>query len=620
MNIREIDAPSWARNKAWTNDLAAQGQGRFVSMHRRANKALQYVEVSFGTARRQNRTLLFCIVQDNSERRHFELLTAFRLRLLELAESVSTEKLLNVTLNEAERLTGSTIGFFNFISEDQAVLRHACSNTAKADNCGLARHPIAIDFSLSEDVIREKRAIIHNDHATLKHCNCTTVCHLTCSRELIVPIIRKGRVMATLEIGNKPVDYDENDVRLVTAIAGVAWDIISRKYAEESEMKMQEAMQYTQKMELIGQLAGGIAHDINNVLTAVLGHADMVIEEMNSDNPFAENLQNIRDSTICAANLIHQLLAFARKQTRLPKILELDMVLCKELPMLHELVGNQFRFKCRPGAHGARILMDPSQLDQIVTNLCANARDAIGEEGSVTIETSTVRVQQSECYTGHACQTPGDFAVIAVTDTGSGIDPNVLPHIFEPFFSTKEVGKGSGLGLSTVYGIVKQNKGYLDCQSDPGRGTRFTLYLPLFDETAGRGGQALPDGMTGLVGRKTVLLISNDPSIIQLIGRVLEKNGFGLISAPTPHEGLKLATRSEAPVDLLMTDVVMPEMNGRELAARLHLRYPEMKTLFMSAYTVEHGMQKNSPKTGTRFIRKPFKVRELTDTVRAMLG
>ncbi len=616
MNIREIDASL----PACSEEMTVLQQGCAASLHYRADGALREVEMCCGAAPLHGKTAFLCIVQDHSERQHFATLTEFRLRLLEMADISSTEELLTFTLDEAERLTGSRLGFFNLVTNEQTLLRYACSSNSKTDNCGHARHPSVIDFGVSADVIREKQAVIHNDHAVLKHCNCKFAPHHRAKRELIVPIIRNGKVMATLEIGNKPVDYDQNDIRLVSMVTGVAWDIIAKKFAEESERKMQEAMQHTQKMELIGRLAGGIAHDINNVLTAILGHAEIVIDDMREGDPYTENLVNIRDSTLRAANLIQHLLAFARKQTIQPEVLILDAALNSEMPMLKELTGDEVQFKWRPGACEARIFFDPSQLDQIMTNLCANARDAITGQGSVTIETSTIEVDSSDCFGGHPCQTPGSFVIISVTDTGEGIDTSVLPHIFEPFYTTKEVGKGTGLGLSTVYGIVRQNKGFLECESAPGQGSRFTIYLPLYDaverESCGRPGElaSIHDR------RKSILLVDDNPAIVQVIKSLLEKSGYEVLSATTPNEAIEIAMEPGRLIDLLLTDMVMPEINGKELSEKLLAISPDLKTLFMSGYTFDMTALDGTAEHETRFIRKPFRISELTNAIRAILA
>lgn len=620
MNLLDIDA-KFSENTSTGHSLLSIGEStRLISSHRKADGALHEVALFTGQTWLDGGLVFLVVVEDISERKHFETLTEFRHRLLEMSDNNSTEELLSFTLDEAERLTGSSLGFFNFISDDgSSILRHACSSSAKSDNCGAATHPKTIDFELCSDVISEKRAVIHNDHAFLRHCNSKFVTHQQSVRELIVPIIRNRKVMATLEIGNKPIDYTQEDIRLVNMLTGVAWDIIARKYAEESEQKMQEAIQYTQKMELIGQLAGGIAHDINNVLMAILGHAEMVIDELEEKSPFAGDLKTIRDSTVRAANLVQQLLAFARKQTIQPTIVLLDETIGKQLPMLREIVGVQIHLVWLPGSSPARVLIDPSQLDQIFTNLCANARDAINGMGTVTIRTSTLRVEQAECYAGHPCLTPGDFVTFSVTDTGCGIDKGTLPHIFEPFFTTKEVGKGTGLGLSTVYGIVRQNMGYLECNSIPGSGTCFCIFLPRYVKELDQPAAATKEHSVIAESRKTILLVDDDPAIVNLIKSVLEKNGYGVLTATTPHDAICIVSESNDTIDLLLTDVVMPEINGKELSVKLLSLIPHLKTLFMSAYTLEaiglHGIAESE----LNFIRKPFKLSILTKVIQNIL-
>ncbi|HWR00822.1 MAG TPA: GAF domain-containing protein [Chlorobaculum sp.] len=477
--MQQIEVHPSSKTTADQETFKTPVQNRYSANHRRADGSVCDVEIFSSTIDLQGKSFFHSIIQDISERKRFEALTEFRIRLIEMAERSSTEALLTFTLDEAERLTGSSIGFFNFVSNDQShILRHACSTCSKQDNCGNAIHPTVIKSGVCEDVVNNQRAVIHNNYSTLRHCNIELVDHKEVGRELIVPIIRNGSVMATLEIGNKTVDYDDNDIKLLSILAGVAWDIIAKKYAEESEQKMQAVVQYTQKMELIGQLAGGVAHDINNVLTSILGHAELVLDDINHAGPHNESLQSIRNSAIRAANLIDQLLAFARKQTIQPKILELDAAIGELYPVLQKLVGKDAVFKWHPGSKQSKVLIDPTQLDQIITNLCVNASDAIIASGTITIDTAIVKVERSDCYAGHTCQTPGDFVRISVVDTGSGIDESVLPHIFEPFFTTKEFGKGTGMGLSTVYGIVKQNNGYIDCLSLAGKGTSFNIFLP----------------------------------------------------------------------------------------------------------------------------------------------
>ena len=496
--MQEIAVPPATMTTADPTAVKAAEKNRYSARHKRADGSTRDVEVFSSMMEIQGNAIYHLIIQDISERKQFDALTEFRIRLIEMAETSSTEDLLTFTLDEAERLTGSSVGFFNFISDDQTlVLRNACSSCSKTDNCGHAIHPTVIKSGICKDVLINQKSVIHNDYSTLRHCNIELVDHKEAGRELIVPIIRNGRIMATLEIGNKPFDYDEDDKRLATILAGVAWDIIAKKYAEESEKKMQEVVQYTQKMELIGQLAGGVAHDINNVLTSILGHAELVLDDINQAGPHNYSLQNIRSSAIRAANLIDQLLAFARKQTIQPKILELDTAIGDLYPVLRKLAGEHASFEWHPDSNHAKVLIDPTQLDQIITNLFINASEAVIASGTITIDTAIDKVERSDCYAGHTCQTPGEYVRISVVDTGTGIDKSILPHIFEPFFTTKEFGKGTGMGLSTVYGIVKQNNGYIDCWSIAGKGSGFIIFLPRVKDEADPAGELLTDN-TGL--------------------------------------------------------------------------------------------------------------------------
>ncbi|NTU59066.1 MAG: GAF domain-containing protein [Chlorobiaceae bacterium] len=615
-NFGEIESPTSSGATTDAPRSGDAGQKIFSTYHRMADGSIRDVEIFSNTIDLQGKAVVYSIIHDMSERKHFEALTDFRLRLLEMAGSSSTEELLSFTLDEAERLTGSSIGFFNFVSDDQTtILRQACSSNSKLDKCGAALHPTKIKSRVCADVVRQKAAVFHNDYSTLRHCNIETVEHLEVGRELIVPLIRNGLVMATLEIGNKPTDYNAGDIKLVSILVGVAWDIISKKYAEESEQKMQEVIQHTQKMELIGQLAGGIAHDINNMLMAILGNAELVLDEMERADPFAESLENIRTASVRAADMIHQLLAFARKQATQPRILALDAALGELFPMLESLVDEQITFEFHPGSSQAELLIDPSQLDQIVTNLCVNARDAIIGAGSVFIETSVIRVEQVDCYTGHACHTPGDYVMISVIDTGTGIDPGVRPHIFEPFFTTKEIGKGSGMGLSTIYGIVKQNNGYVECRSVPGKGSNFSIYLPEFKGNAESAPPSHEEGSAGSDERGgVILLVEDDPAMLEIIRPTLAANGYRVLTATSPYEAIRLASLSSRTVDLLLTNVIMPKMNGNDLSSKLRSICPDIKTLFMTAYVTDDMFDDD-----THFIMKPFTLHKLSQTVQSIL-
>jgi PAS domain S-box-containing protein len=621
MNIEQITESSPETAKSNLEKARLSVQNEFVFRHRRADDSWRDVEVFSNTVVINGKEFLHAIIHDISERKHFEALTEFRLRLLEMAEFSSTEELLTFTLDEAERLTASSIGFFNFISDDQKlILRHACSSCAKKDNCGHATHPNVIKSGVCADVVRTQKAVIHNNYSTLRHCNYASVNHEEVGRELIVPFIRNGTVMATLEIGNKPIDYDEDDIRLVSILAGVAWDIITKKNAEESEQKMQKVIQHAQNMELVGQLAGGIAHDFNNKLGIILGYTEMALDDLGPSDRLRAEMEAIHDAATRSADLTSQLLAFARKQVMIQEVLDLNEGIDDMHSMLSRLVGERISLVWDPDKNPCLIMTDRSQIDQMLANLCLNARDSIANIGTISITTEVTRVDGAECDSVFPCAIPGNYVKLTVQDDGSGIDPKDLPHIFEPFFTTKAVGKGTGMGLSTVYGIVKQNNGYVDCQSVPGKGTSFYIYLPQFEKPVAPGQQG-PQGNTVIrETRETVLLVDDDLTILKLIKRFLEKNGYTVLSATMPHEAIRIAEQFPETLDLLITDVVMPEMNGCDLSIKISTICPRVKTLFMSAYTAENIARHGVFEKNTHFIRKPFKMDTFIKLIESMLN
>jgi PAS domain S-box-containing protein len=392
-------------------------------------------------------------------------------------------------------------------------------------------------------------------------------------------------------------------------------DISQAKRAEEEQERLQAQLLQSQKMELIGQLAGGIAHDFNNVLAAILGNTELLLEKVENASPLVEHINDIHKSAIRSIELTRQLLAFARKQTAQPKILSLNNEVENLLPMLRRLIGESIRIHWHPDSCDTFVCADPSQLDQILTNLSVNARDAIKERGTITIETGIVHIAQNDCTEGHPCQSPGDYVRLSVTDTGCGIDLNTLPHIFEPFFTTKEIGKGTGLGLSTVYGIIKQNNGYLDCRTEQGKGTTFTIYLPRHQGSKEYPVSEESGKFPQLTAGKTILLVEDEPQLLNLTRRLLENKGFSVLTAIDADTAISVAETNRDSIDLLVTDITLPKMNGVQLSELIRANNPEMRVLFMSGYsnsTFDHGNPGNS---GNDFISKPFTIKDFLGAV-----
>ena len=394
-------------------------------------------------------------------------------------------------------------------------------------------------------------------------------------------------------------------------------DITERKKAEEEKKRLEAQLQHSQKMESVGRLAGGVAHDYNNILSVILGYTEMALDKVDPNDPLHADLKEILSAANRSIVITRQLLAFARRQTIAPKVLDLNDNVEGMLKMLRQLIGEDIDLAWLPGAGLWPVRVDPSQLDQILANLCVNARDAIAGVGKVTIETDKASFDAAYCA-DHPGFVPGEFALLAVSDNGCGMDKEVLDNLFEPFFTTKGVGQGTGLGLATVYGIVKQNDGFIDVYSEPGKGTTFRIYLPRHageaEEIRAEVAAEIPRGRG-----ETVLLVEDEVSVLKLANRILVRLGYNVVVAGTPGEAMGLAKEHADNIQLLITDVVMPEMNGRDLAERLHALYPDIKTLFMSGYTANVIAHRGVLDKGVNFIQKPFSTKDLAAKVRAAL-
>ncbi|MEE4136566.1 MAG: PAS domain S-box protein [Desulforhopalus sp.] len=407
------------------------------------------------------------------------------------------------------------------------------------------------------------------------------------------------------------------DIQGQPRIIAVSVDITERKRIEEERRKLQTQLNHAQKMESVGRLAGGVAHDFNNMLGVILGYTEMSLNKTEPSHPLFGHLQKIHKAAERSATLTGQLLAFARKQTVAPKVLDLNKTVEGMLQMLRRLIGEDINLAWRPGRALYPVFVDPSQVDQILANLCVNARDAIADTGKVTIETGNVSFD--EAYTtNHAGFVPGEFVMLAVSDNGCGMDGETLGHIFEPFFTTKEPGKGTGLGLAMVYGIVKQNNGFINVYSEPDHGTTFKISLPqhatkAFPRTEPKQAQA------AVTGCETILLVEDELDILKMSTMMLEEMGYTVIAAGTPGEAIHLAREHQGRIDLLMTDVVMPEMNGRDLAGNIMSIYPDIKRLFMSGYTANVIAHHGVLDEGINFIQKPFSMKDLGGKLREAL-
>lgn len=403
----------------------------------------------------------------------------------------------------------------------------------------------------------------------------------------------------------------------VGGIIGVVRDITDRKRSEKEKDDLQELLHQAQKMESVGRLAGGIAHDFNNMLGVIIGNTEMALTQTKASNPLYFRLKEIMKSAGRSADLTRQLLAFARKQTIAPKVIDLNQTVEGMLKMLSQLIGEDIALAWLPGKDLGQVKMDPSQIDQILANLCVNARDAIKGVGRITIETG-LAVFDKTCVGENANLPPGEYIMLTVSDNGHGMKREILDRVFEPFFTTKNVGKGTGLGLPTVYGIVKQNNGLINVYSEHGKGTTFRIYLPRHESKADHiSGKAANKPPTR--GHETILLVEDEFMILDISRSILAKLGYTVLVASTPGEAIRLAEEYDGDIHLLLTDVVMPEMNCRDMAECILKLYPGLRCLFMSGYTADVIDHQGVLDEDVFFIQKPFSLKDLAGKVREAL-
>jgi len=387
---------------------------------------------------------------------------------------------------------------------------------------------------------------------------------------------------------------------------------ISDRQALEAQLRQ------SQKMESIGRLAGGVAHDFNNMLGVIMGNAELAMATINPQEAAQDFLMQIIHAAERSAGITRQLLAFARKQDIAPTVLDLNDAIAGTLKMMQRLIGEDITLKWLPARIPLIIEIDPSQIDQILANLCVNARDAIAGVGNLLVETSLVIFDQAYCD-GNNGFSPGEFVKLTVSDDGCGMTTEILENVFEPFFSTKELGKGTGLGLATVYGIVKQNQGFIKVYSEPGEGTAFNIYLPAYRSKDVHVARPQIQNSFSMNGSETILLVEDEPSILKLAHTALEELGYVVLAAGSPREAIRLAGEYKKPIHLLMTDVVMPEMNGRALAEKIQPYFPGMRLLFMSGYTADVIACRGVLDEGVNFIQKPFSITDMARKVRQVL-
>lgn len=403
----------------------------------------------------------------------------------------------------------------------------------------------------------------------------------------------------------------------VVGITGVSVDITEKKAAQERQSKLEADLLQAQKMEAVGKLAGGVAHDFNNMLGVILGHAELAMQSIEPSNPVREDLLEINRAGQRSADLTRQLLAFARKQTIMPRVLDVNEAVGTAVKMLRRLIGEDISLRWEPTTGLWRVLMDPAQLDLILTNLVVNARDAITGPGRIGIVAENVTLDEPTAEMDSALE-PGDYVLLRVEDNGIGMDPHTLSQLFEPFFTTKEIGRGTGLGLATVYGMVRQSGGSIRVYSEVGRGSVFRIYLPRHEEEPAIDPQRVSPPPPAR-GTETVLLVEDEAPLLELSRRLLESLGYRVIAHSNPHEAIRAGEDLNQRIDLLLTDVIMPGASGHDVWKRLSPLRPGLRCLFVSGYTADAIADHGVLAKGVNFLQKPYRIADLARKVREAL-
>jgi len=395
---------------------------------------------------------------------------------------------------------------------------------------------------------------------------------------------------------------------------GIIVDITERKQLETQ-------LQQARRMEAIGRLAGGIAHDFNNLLTIIKGYTELALNRPRISPELQADVERIEDASERASTLVRQLLAFSRRQVLQPKLLDLNSIVLGLDKLLRRLMDDAIQMSTVPGKNIGTIKADPGQMEQVIMNLVVNARDAMPNGGRLTVETANVDLDAAYA-SDHATVKPGSYVMLAVSDTGTGMSPETVTHIFEPFYTTKESGRGTGLGLSTVYGIVKQSGGYVWVYSEIGRGSSFKVYLPRVEDAA-EALTAVKVASGEQRGSETILLVEDQPQVRELARMTLSEKGYTVLVASSPEDAERVCASHGAEIHLLLTDLIMPGVTGRELAKRLTARHPKMRVLYMSGYTfgitTQPGMHGGLLEDGVAFLQKPFTPSALGEKVREAL-
>lgn len=442
-----------------------------------------------------------------------------------------------------------------------------------------------------------------------------------------------GNLIRQVIAGNTDIEQKKNEYRIrckdgtdrvtvifTNIISGTILlgflDITDRRRAEEEKHHLQEQLFQSQRLESMGILAGGIAHDFNNMLGIIIGYAELAMTELTSGNSLYDYFEQILDAARKSANLTRQLLTFARSQSTSPELFNINELIDSMLKMLQRLIGENIKLSWSPSSNPCMVEIDRSQFEQILMNLCVNAKDAIRDVGKISIRTEEIFFDEAYGLS-HSESAPGHYILLSISDTGCGMDEEIKKHIFDPFFTTKGQGKGTGLGLSTVYGIIKQNMGFINVYSEPGKGSVFNIYIPRFSGES-KGTLLNTDDDIPKGRGEVILIVEDDPAHLSMITRMLGNLGYSVLPANSPASAIQIMKENNE-IDMFITDVIMPEMNGGDLAARLLKIRPSVKYFFMSGYTPDIYLDNELLEEGAAILQKPFSLRNIAQKIRKML-
>lgn len=627
IRLHDVEPPEFAA-KIYRNIslLQEQHQATFESAFLTKAGRILPTEVCARIMESEGRPLILSIVRDITQRKRDEMRERTRLKILEeMARGATLSELLELIVRFVEQETPGALCSVLLADEIGTCLRHgAAPSLPDAYNKAVDGLKIGPGMgSCGTAAFMKQRVVVEEleGHPYWRGFAAAREAGLrACWSEPV--LAADGDLLGTFAMYYREARIPtEEELQLIESAAHLASIAIGRVRDETHRQKLEEQLLHIQKIEAIGQLAGGIAHDFNNLLTPIIVYADMVRRALSDDHPQSSRVEGVLAAAHKAKDLTQKLLSFGRKQMLNIEVLDLNEVIESFRDILLRTIRENIVIDVMPAAGGARLKADRGQLEQVLLNLTVNARDAIEGKGTISIATGHVLLDD-EFVRQHPGMAPGPYILLAFKDTGCGMDDETLRHIYEPFFTTKAVGHGTGLGLATVYGIVKQHEGYIEARSRVGEGTAFSIYLLATTEESGSAvdAPATVPGRSDCTGNQTILLVEDNLMVLEMAVELLESNGFRVLAADSPLKAMEIEQSYNGPIDLMVTDVVMPEMNGMELYERLQDRRPGLPVLYMSGYTSDVVIHNGTLEEEVSFIRKPFTSEQFIERVRRLLG